>query len=487
MILNSTNVALIDIEAEERNRRLVSPEAVNRIGEALGVVSKAPAVALDGTLRTSVEAVLGAGTSLTPVELAALRRSTTALTDPAPIGSFVWNTVKRPSDVDQLVRAVMIYRRFNVQAVAVSEKIGANDAFRRFVRQYSGADETELRQVLEVERRRVDRISSFMDFVAAFVDKAALVFEGQAWTIASVLVLTAAVGGFVYSRDSLSAGWTLPHIPSTECLDAVESLRIELAYAAREVRDSHGINLLGYSLSALSGIRRSLFDGGADFKTALSSLGVDESDETRLVRLAANVKMFLEICDRLDVALAVAGYGEQHMPAVMSHILMRKYLMEACEACDVSWMAVSDILRPRATVSADNFADLLSSLETDTFSAKLDNISRDRNQSIGDVVLAAEHYVYSRLYWIDAGERVVSCDPGIRITDLRAILEIEPEIHGNTEVLSQVGVVDRFDVDVLERHLEWLIGVYGMPVSNSAITKIIESRGAVLEGLLTEP
>jgi hypothetical protein len=64
---------------------------------------------------------------------------------------------------------------------------------------------------------------------------------------------------------------------------------------------------------------------------------------------------------------------------------------------------------------------------------------------------------------------------------------MEPEVHSNTEVLSRVGAMDRHDVAVLEQHLEWLIGVYGMPVSNAAIDRIIGSKGAALEGLLTEP
>ncbi|MBY3432615.1 hypothetical protein HFN89_00310 [Rhizobium laguerreae] len=487
MTVKSTSLALIDIEAEEKSRRLVSAETVAKVDEVLGVVPKVPVVALQGNLRTSVEAVLGSDASLTALELAALRRAAGTLPPAAPADSFVWDAVKLPGDVDPLVRAVMIYHRFNVQAVAVSERIGANDAFRRFVRQFSGGDQTELRDALDSERRHVDRISSFMEFVGGFVERASTVFEGDEWTIGSVLVLTAAVGGFVHSRETLSAGWSLPHAPTDACLDAVEDLRIELAYAAREVRESHGVNLLGYSLSALSGIRRSLFDGGADFRMAISSFGIEEDDGERLVTLARNVRIFLETCDRLETTLAESGYGEGDMPAVMSHVLLRKYLMEASEATEVPWESVQRILRPRAMVSSSEFADLLASLEADTFSAKLDNISRDRGQSITNVVLAAEHYVYSRLYWIDAGERVLSCDPGIRIVDLRSILEMEPEIHGNTEILSRAGAMDRHDVGVLEQHLEWMIGVYGMPVSNAAIERIIGSKGAALDGLLTEP
>ncbi|MBY3155342.1 hypothetical protein HFO56_23750 [Rhizobium laguerreae] len=487
MTVKSTSLALIDIEAEEKSRRLVSAETVAKVDEVLGVVPKVPVVALQGNLRTSVEAALGSDASLTALELAALRRAAGTLPSAAPADSFVWDAVKLPGDVDSLVRAVIIYHRFNVQAVAVSERIGANDAFRRFVRQFSGGDQTELRDALDSERRHVDRISSFMEFVGAFVERASTVFEGDEWTIGSVLVLTAAVGGFVHSRETLSAGWSLPHAPTEECLHAVEALRIELAYAAREVRESHGVNLLGYSLSALSGIRRSLFDGGADFRMAISSFGIEEDDGERLVALARNVRIFLETCDRLETTLVESGYGEGDMPAVMSHVLLRKYLMEASEATEVPWESVQRVLRPRAMVSSSEFTDLLASLEADTFSAKLDNISRDRGQSITNVVLAAEHYVYSRLYWIDAGERVLSCDPGIRIVDLRSILEMEPEIHGNTEILSRAGAMDRHDVGVLEQHLEWMIGVYGMPVSNAAIERIIGSKGAALDGLLTEP
>ncbi|MDW9481929.1 hypothetical protein GOB57_25090 [Sinorhizobium meliloti] len=485
--MTSTSLALIDIEAEERGRSIVPVENIRKVNEALGVVRRTPEVTLSGDLRTSVEAVLGQGVSLTALELAALRRSADALPVPAPFDSFVWNAVQKPADVDPLVRAVMIYHRFNVQAVAVSEKIGANDAFRRFVRQFSGADETELRVALESERRHVGRINSFMEFVTAFVEKASAVFEGEEWTIGSVLVLTAAVGGFVHSRDALAPGWNLLMAPSDGCLDAVEGLRMELAYFAREVLASHGINLLEYSFAALSGVRRSLFEGGADFRAAMSTLGVEEDDNTRLVGLAENVRAFLDTCEKLTGTLEENGYRESDLAAVTAHVLIRKYLMEASEASGVAWQSVRNILRPRAEVSAEAFADLIASLENDTFSAKLDNISRDRGQSIVNVVLAAEHYVYSRLYWIDAGDRVVSCDPGIRMVDLRSILEMEPEIHGNSEILTRAGVVDRRDVEALEQHLSWLIGVYGMPVPNAAINRIVASKGAALEGLLTEP
>jgi hypothetical protein len=487
MIAKSTSLALIDIEAEERGRSLVPAETVRKVGEVLGVIPRAIAVELDGELRTSVVAVLGDDVSLTELELAALRRSTDVLPLPAAVDSFVWGCVQKPSDVDPLVRAVMIYHRFNVQAVAVSEKIGANDAFRRFVRQFSGGEETELHIALESERRHVDRINSFMEFVSHFVEKASAVFDGDEWTIGAVLVLTAAVGGFVHSRDVLAPGWDLIMAPSDRCLDDVEGLRMELAYFAREVRESHAIDLLGYSSATLSGVRRSLFEGGADFRAAIASLDMKEDDEGRLVALATNLRAFIETHDRLVATLIENGYREGDLGAVTSHVLIRKYFMEASSASGVSWDSVRNILRPRASVRGEAFSNLMASLESDTFSAKLDNISRDRGQSIVNVVLAAEHYVYSRLFWIDAGDRVLACDPGIRMMDLRSILEMEPEIHGNSEILARAGAVDRRDVEVLEQHLSWLIGVYGMPVPNAAINRIISSKGAALEGLLTEP
>jgi hypothetical protein len=487
MTMKSTSLALIDIEAEGKSRSLVSPDTVRKVADVLGVVPAVAAAEISGNLRTSVEAVLGDSARLTELELAALRRSTSLLPPPAAFDSFVWNAVTKPSEVDPLVRAVMVYHRFNIQAVAISERIGANDAFRRFVRQYSGEDHTELKVALEVERRHVDRISSFMEFVAAFVEKASEVFEGNEWTIGAVLVLTAAVGGFVHSRELLSPGWSLLMAPSDLCLDEIESIRMELAYFAREVQESHDLNLLQYSLSSLSGVRRSLFDGGADFLSSIATFGIIEHDEARLVLLAENVRAYIETYDRLCAVLVKNGYRETDLPGVTAQVLMRKYLIEAAGASGIAWDSVREIVRPRAVVSGELFSQLMMSLEGDVFSAKLDNISRDRGQSIANVVLASEHYVYSRLYWIDAGERVVSCDPGIRMMDLRSILEMEPEIHGNSEILARAGVVDRQDVEVLEQHLSWLIGVYGMPVSNAAIDRIISSKGMALEGLLTEP
>lgn len=485
--MNSTSLALIDITAEGHDRSLVTQDSVEKVSEMLGVIAPVPKVDLRGNLRISVEAIIGEDERVTAQELAALSKAVHALPSPEPADSFVWNAVASPADIDRLMKAVMIYHRFNVQAVAVSEKIGANDDFRRFVRQYSGNEETELKSALESERRHADRINSFMEMISSFVEKASGVFEGGDWTIGSILVLTAAVRGFLHSRAMLSSGWFLPQVPTNECLEVVEALRMELAYSAAQVRASHGMNLLGYSLTALSGVRRSLFDGGADFQSALAPFGIEEHDEERLVELANNMRSYLETCDKLEQVLIEGGFEKRDLPSIVSHVLIRKYLMEAAEASGVDWGEVSGILTPRAEVSSEVFVDLLAALEADTFSAKLNNISKDHNQRIANVVFAAEHYVYSRLYWIDAGDRVLSCDPEIRIMDLRSILELEPEIHGNSEVLSRAGAMDRQDVEALERHLEWLIGVYGMPVSNSAITAIVESKGVSLEGLLTEP
>nr|WP_250808628.1 hypothetical protein [Neorhizobium tomejilense] len=481
--MKSTSLALIDIEAEATGKRLVPATEVAKVSEALGIQVIDPPVAMDEETKAAVEAMMGKSVSMTASELAALRRSVRSLSAPCPPESFVWGAVEGPEDVERLMRAVIVYHRFNVQAVEISERIGANDEFRRFVRQCQSDGETPLAEALDAERRRVEHISSFMESLRAFVEKADKVFGKRDWPIGAILALTAAARGLAYSRQVLETGWDLPHEPSPECLDEIENLRIELAYAAGEVRDSHGLNLLGYSLSTLSGVRRSLFEGGADFGSALENLGVVEDGEERLLALAANIKAFMETCDRLGQALKDNGYTESQMADVTSMVLVRKYLMAGAEACGVEWGSVASLLSPLPGVAAEDMTALFAALEADRFSAKLASISEDRGQAITSVVLAAEHYVFSRQYWIDAGDRVLACDSGIRLMDIRAILEMEPEIHGNTEVLTHAGAMDREDVGKLEEHLEWMIGIYALPVSNAAIGKIVETRGKVLQGL----
>jgi hypothetical protein len=482
--MKSTNLALINIEAEGQASRSLVPFGMQQIGDSLGVVQRAPAAEMTDEMRKAVVAALGEGHSLSAQEFAALVSSASALPNPVAKDSFAWAAVAGPADVDRLMRAVMVYHRFNVQAVEISEKIGANDEFRKFVRQSSAHEETRLEELLDAERRHVDRIAGFMESVTSFADKATAVFANEDWTIGAVLVLTSAVSGFAHSRDILGSGWELSHSPSVECLDAVEAVRMELAYAARQVNESHGINLLSYSLSALSGVRRSLFDGGADFRTAMAVLGADEEDEGRLVTLAANVRYFMEAADRLEEALKSGGFAEGDVPAVTSHVLVRKYLMTAAEALDIPWETVRDQFVLRPSVAPSEIETFVDAIEKAAFSAKLENISKDRSQPIVNVTLAAEHYMYSRLYWIDAGQRVLASDPGVRLVDLRSILEMEPEIAGSTEVLTRAGAIDRTDMEELERHLEWLLAVYGLPVSNAAIERVIASKGEVLDDIV---
>ena len=485
--MNSNSLALIDIEAEGRRRDVVTEDAAAKVMEMLAVAPRVAPAELAPGLRASVELVLGSGAVVSEEEVAVLRKAALSLPPCVEPESFAWAAVDGPGDIDPLVRAVMVYHRFNVQAVTISEKIGANDDFRRFVRLYSGDGEAELASVVGLERRHADRIAGFLESVTSFVEKAGRVFTGGEWSIGAVLVLTAAVGGFQHSRDIIASGWTLPCEPAEECLDLVESLRMELAYSARQVMSSHGLNLLAYSLPALAGIRRSLEEGGGGFAPALSVFGIEEHDGDRLVALASDISAFLRTCEQLEEVLRDNRFSPADMPAITSQVLVRKYLKEAAAATGIEWSSVSHLLSARDRVSPEDLAALVEAIEADTFSPKLDSISRDRRQPIGNVVYAADHYVYSRLYWIDAGERVTACDPGIRMMDLKAILELEPEIRANTEVLARAGVVDRRDVEVLERHLEWLIAVYAMPIPDGAVRRIVESRGEALEGLLTEP
>lgn len=483
--MKPTNLALIDIAAEGSRRSVVTREAVDKVASDLGLSQAGDPAVMDEAARAAVVGLVGetAADLMSAPEFEVLTSGLSRLPPSAPAESFVWGAVATPKDVDPLVKAVVVYHRFNAGAVEVSERIGANDEFRRFVRQSNAEPNDTLASVIETEQRYVDRIGTFMDGINAMIASAERVFPGGGWTIASLLTLTSAVGGLTHSAGSLGRGWNLLFTPTPRCLDEVEALRIELAYAGGQVNELCGLNLLKYSMPSLSGLRRSLFEGGADFEATLSSFGVDGADPDRVVAIAEGVRQFFDLCDRLDGVLTQGGYRAEDMPDVISHVVLRRYLAAAAEANGVEWSSVEEQLRPGSSVSPEAVAALLEALRAEGFSSKLESISRDKGQSIVNVLLAAEHYVYSRQYWIDAGKRVLAHDPEIRMVDLRAILEMEPEIHGNTEMLAKAGAICRADVDELEGHLEWLIAVYSLPLSNAAVSKIVATRGEAVAGL----
>ena len=130
----TTDIANIDIEADEIGRPEIDAAMAARVAEALGVdlAPKGEQTATGGALVPVSQFPLSPA-SLRRHEFQAVVRGMARMPKPVHPGSFAWGSVEKPSDVDALVRAVHVYHSFNAQAVAISERVGANDELRRFV------------------------------------------------------------------------------------------------------------------------------------------------------------------------------------------------------------------------------------------------------------------------------------------------------------------------------------------------------------------
>jgi hypothetical protein len=480
--MNKTDLSIINVDADAGRVKAISPIGdVSRVLAALGLdddtapPSSALVPSSDVARWIGVDSVTAIGARGVDVLAAGISRLPSA----APADSFVWKAARTPAELETMMKAVVIYQRFNVGAVNVSERIGPNDEFRRFVRQSDAPGHKLLVDVLAAEQGQVDRIVGFVNAVSDFISIAQTVFDNESWNIGSLLALASSVGGLKHSRASLEAGWDLLMAPSSKCLDDIEELRMQLAYMGRKLKDCCGVNFLSYPQASLSGLRRSLIDEEADLAGALDPFNVHIDGDEAIVAFAADLRVFLTLCDRLNAVLADSGYREADTSALISQVLARRYLIAGAEANGVDWALVSDGFRFRSTVTGADMQALIAALETEEFSGRLDNMCQDRGEDVRTVLLAADHYIVSRQFWLDAGNRVVDLDAGLRLMDLRAILEVEPEIQGNSETLRSVGAICRADVADLEKHLAWLLALYDLPISNSDIDRIISNRGPI--------
>lgn len=485
--MSSTDLAIVDMDAAAKPRALVPLAVVRDVSESLAARPRAKLADLPRDRASLLTRLVrgGEGDDLRQDEAEVFLSAVRRLPPAAPDDSFVWNAAKTASDVHRLVSATVAYRRFNASAMAVSEAIGGNEDFRKFVRAYSGDGLTGLAQALEDARRHNDRITSFACLVSGFADDAAGLFASTEWTIASALVVTAAADGFRCMAEVFDAGWRLPSVPSAALLDAVAAFRGAMADHARVIRDRFGVDLMRYSPTTLSGLRRAVSGQAADLSAALSHLGIVADDPEELSLIAREAKGIADGLSAMEAALAEDGFGVSAADGVLAHALARRLLMRAADVVGVRWRDVADNLALASVVGGDDLRDFVTALDRDAFSAKLDAVSRDRSQALGDIVDAAERYVALREYWIAAGQRVIAVDPGIRMADVRSVLDLEPEVRASTEALSEIRAVGRKSVAELEDHLEWLIAVYGLPAPSDAIGEIITSRGAVLHELLS--
>lgn len=472
---------LINIEAENDLPSIVAIEDIQKANTALGVVEENNLLCQSDIDKEGMSWLSSnRDIHLSASELSNLKIALSKLPTAADSDSFVWELVSSPKDVDRLIKAVMIYRAFNIKAVEISERIGANDAFRNYIRALDLPEETPLKKPVQQEQSQVVKIQSFLNSLSTFIENTSGVFNTEKWSIGALLILAAAKSGIGQLGYASKHGWDLPDNLSPIELDRIEVDRIKMASSARVIEDLYDVNLLKFSMDTLSGLRRGVFEEGVDLYYALLVFGIDERDEEKFINLTSHIRVFLSAYDDIKNTLSEAGANEQAIGGVISLIALRRYLIIACEKTGLEWSVYSQELTPKMKVRAEDFTKLSEALCKEDFSAKLASISQDRGHLIEKVLSAAEQYIFTKQYWIDAALRVIDADDGIRIMDLHAILDMEPDISASTQMLAKSGVINRSDVVKLERHLEWMMSVYALPITSSAISKIIESRAGVI-------
>lgn len=486
--MNTTNLAIVDIEADEIKKEPVNREMIERLSEGLALSAVRRPASLPEWQAEALASLVGKSFgSMSDGEVELLLRAASAVPMAAEADSFVWNAVKAPSDVERLKASVSAYRSFNPSAVELIEIVGENEDFKKFVRHFKPNPEIELQVVMNVERRQIDAISEFATKISDFTKVASGVFDTSSWTTAAVLSATGATAGLSHVRSILEPGWSLSVVPSGDILNKVEEGRFAFVSFAKSVKQSHGLDILGYSPAAVEGLRRGIFGEGTDFRAALAAFGVDEDREEALEVLASCFRGVFDASTRISEALSEAGLHATDFDAVMRLVVLRRYLKASAEALGVEWASVEGHFVPCAEVSAEKIAMFIEALGNESFSAKLESVSRDHSQSIGNVVTAAEQYVFAKRYWVNVGNRIVDVDPGIRMMDVSAALDMELELKTATREMRDAGAWKRSDVEELEAHLDWVMAVYGLPMSNDAVRTVMEGRGVPLFEVLTEP
>lgn len=411
----------------------------------------------------------------------ALKRSIAMLPEPVEQSSFVWSAIRGPSDIIKVSEAVLAYRQFDEAALVIADAMGANVEFRNIIRSLDRPDDLPLKNFLALEAITVEGIHSFNERLAALLPLMKALFGDRDFSVGAAVVMIAASKGFSRGLSKLENGFNLTHSVSDELLGRLEMMREEIVKAAEIVKRTCKVNPLRFSLGVLSGVRRSLVPGGAgDFRYAVRAIGGTIETDDDLVAAAAAFGAYLQNTDDFNQALASVDLTPDEAPQVVTHIMARRHLMTSAQAVGVPWSEISEELSVSPTADLATVIELLDHVADDGLTGRLKAVAKGYSKRIADVLEVGRHHVTTRRYWMDAGERVVDIDPEISIADMKELVRIEPQIGKAKDLLKSCGATSGHDIDVLERHLEWMTSAYALPVEDSAFDAIITSRAEVI-------
>lgn len=474
----------IDVEAKPQEDLAVPDEVRGGDMKAVhgeGWDGKPAGLDVDAGLLQSLEQWLGREhvAAMDGREVEALRRGVSRLPEPEGGDSFVWEAIRSPDDVSRVAEAVVGYRKFDPDWVDVSDAMGANVHFRREIRAARLPREAPLAEFVGRGADSAQAIEAFRERVIALSSAMSGVFEGESFSLSAGLAVLGAAEG-LRSLPVPEDGFAVDRVPSDEELAALDGLRRRAVVASEAVRKACGVEPLRFSAGALSGVRRSLTDRRAgDFVFAVEALGGRLADRDALAEAGKAFLSYFAACEAFSATAAAMGYEAKDEKALVFRMSLRRCLMSAVREAGMAWADVSPGLAVRADAAADGLGTV-GGASVPGLSGRLLAVCKDRTRPLAEIAEAARKVAVARRYWLAAGERALAARPKATLGEMREVIEAEPSVSKWRDALKEVGALTRTDVDALERHLEWMVSAYALPVPDEALERIVETRAAIV-------
>lgn len=415
-------------------------------------------------------------------EVETLKRMITRLPDPVPQTSFAWDVVKKPNDIRHLAEAIDLYRRFNQVAVQLSDAMGANTEIRNVIRAEKHDIGRTFASYIAEKRENMSKVEALSKVALDLTSHFQEIFAKKELSISAAIVAVVGLQSAEESREYLASGFNIPREMPDTALAEIDRLRKHIVSSAEKIRRITGVNPMSYSMTALSGVSRSLGeDASGDFRFAVEGLGGSVNADDDLLAASQAFKAFFEQNREFDCLLQEHGLDQVDVPALLSHVLMRRHFMTAAREANIQWSEIQDELVISNETDFQRIAEFLKAGSRSGITGQLLAVAAGKlDRPLADVVKAARKHIVTQEYWLVAGELLTAIDDGIRFVDLQEVLRMEPEIDQARQALLAVGAKTRDDVDVLERHVDWMTRAYALPISDEAVNSIIETKSGII-------
>lgn len=419
---------------------------------------------------------------LSQQEIDVLAQMVSRMPEPVAPASFAWDVIQQPNDVRRIASAVDIYRRFNHAAVLLSEAMGSNDGIRDIIRSDDGDAGRTLLSHIEGKRAHMQSVTRLADRLDGLLGAFCAMFAKPDLSIAATVVAVSAAQTLDESIVHFEGGFSLPISIDDEGLSEVDKLRRHIVAAADKIRRMTGINPMQYSNAALSGVRRSLGeDASGDFVFAIEGLGGSINDDQDIIDSSQAFLSFFQQTSAFNHILNGFGIEQDQVPQLLAHVLIRRHFMTAARCAGIDWAEVSQELAISINANFQDVESLVATANYTGLTGQLNAVAAGRLQRpLDEVVKAARKHIVTQEYWLTAGDHLTSLDPEIRFADLKEVLRLEPGIDAAKEALKAVGANTSQDVDVLEKHVEWMTRAFALPITDEAVEAVIATKAEII-------